>query len=110
MERNDKVFNTMMSEGSNPMEYTGTLPLTLEEFPLVPNENGSFSNIVTGQYTLNDGKVVLFPTMRKGQKLTNEQIREMIREGLHFGVYNSRAEANWVDMQIHEEFKKMYEE
>ena len=34
---NDKVFNTMMSEAAGPMEYRGTLPLDLEEFPVVPS-------------------------------------------------------------------------
>ena len=106
----DKVFSYVMtSEKGGPLEYTGTLPLDLEEFPNVINDQGGYSNIITGQYTLDGGKVVLFPTMRKGKKLTEEEIRAMISEGLHFGIYNSREEADWIDNQIHKNFKKQTE-
>ena len=41
--------------------------------------------------------------------VVEEQIDEMIRNREHFGIYNNKAEANWVDKQIHEDFKKLYE-
>ena len=119
MEINNKVFNIMMSEAASSMEYSGTLPLDLEEFPVVPSpqelidqgfaESGDSSNIVTAQFEV-DGKIWLLPTMRKGKLLTYEQIKEMIRKGEHFGIYNNKAEADWMDVQIHEDFDKMYGE
>ena len=45
MVTNDKVFNIMMSEAASPMEYSGTLPLDLEEFPVITNDDGTISNI-----------------------------------------------------------------
>ena len=116
MEINDKVFNIMMSEAAGPMEYSGTLPLDLEEFPLVPSPQqlidqgiampGDSSNIVTRQYGI-DGKIWLLPTMRKGKLLTDKQIHEMIINKEHFGIYNNENEANWMDGLIHEAFSKM---
>ena len=118
MVANDKVFNIMMSEAADRMEYSGTLPLTLKEFPVVPSPQefidqglakpGDSSNIVTITIGV-DGKTWLMPLMRKGEPLTEEQIDEMIRNREHFGIYNNKAEANWVDKQIHEDFKKLYE-
>ena len=114
---NDKVFNTMMSEAAGPMEYRGTLPLYLEEFPVVPSPQelinqglampGDSSNIVTTTIGVDD-KTWLLPTMRKGKLLTDEQINEMIRNREHFGIYNNKAEADWMDAQIHEDFEKLY--
>ena len=46
--------------------------------------------------------------MRKGKLLTDEQINEMIRNREHFGIYNNKAEADWMDAQIHEDFEKLY--
>ena len=114
---NDKVFNMMMSEAAGPMEYSGTLPLDLEEFPYVPSpqilidqgfaKEGDFSNIVTSTFDVDD-KTWLLPTMRKGQVLSEEEINNMILNNEHFGIYNSPDEANWMDQQIHEQFNSMY--
>ncbi len=107
MVTNDKVFNIMMSEAASPMEYSGTLPLDLEEFPVITNDDGTISNIITRQYSVDD-KVWLLPSMRKGKHLTDEEIDQMIKKGEHFGIFNNKTEADWMDMQIHEDFEKMY--
>jgi len=117
MNIDNKAFNIMVSEAAGPMEYSGTLPLDLDEFPLVPSpqelidqglaEPGDSSNIVTRQYGV-DGKTWLLPTMRKGKMLTKDQINDMIKNREHFGVFNTKAEADWMDKQIHGDFKKLY--
>jgi len=102
-----RIFNQMLTESARPMEYGGTLPLSLKEFPIVKNKDGTSSNILTSQYEV-DGKIILIPTMRKGKALSEKEIKDMIKNNEHFGVYNSKAEADWMDAQIHEDFAKMY--
>ncbi len=104
-----RIFNQMLTESARPMEYGGTLPLSLKEFPIVKNKDGTSSNILTSQYEV-DGKIWLLPTMRKGKKLSEEEISSMIKNNEHFGIYNSKAEADWMDTQIHEDFEKLHGE
>jgi hypothetical protein len=111
----DMVFNNMVSAGGDTFSaYTGTLPLDINEFPMVPDviEKGKESNIYTRTMGVgdlndpNDNRVMLIPQMRHGKLLSEEEIDLMISRGEHFGIYNSEDEANWIDSYIHDEFQK----
>tara|TARA_R100000234_G_scaffold71062_2_gene43678 strand:+ start:196 stop:540 length:345 start_codon:yes stop_codon:yes gene_type:complete len=113
--RNDKIFNTMLEQTGRPLEYTGTLPLTLEEFPYQSDiiEKGRDSNIVTKYDTIEmDGvqKLLLYPTMRKGKLMSQEEIDKMLANKEHFGIYDNLEQLEWADQDIHEKFKYMYGE
>jgi len=88
-------------------DYRGTLPLTMEEFPIVMGavEEGRPSNIYTAQseYDFDDGtKTVLYPQMRKGELMSQEDIDAMIGRGEHFGLYDTPEEASLGDSLIHD--------
>ena len=64
MEERERV-----APGQSIKDYTGTIPLTREEFPSITNEDGTQSNILTEYVTVGnpaDPKYLLYPTMRKG--------------------------------------------
>ena len=92
-------------------DYRGTLPLTMEEFPIVMGavEEGRPSNIYTAQaeYDFDDGtKTVLYPQMRKGELMSQEDIDAMIGRGEHFGLYDTPKEASLGDSLIHDYFSR----
>jgi len=92
-------------------DYRGTLPLTMEEFPMVMGaiEEGRPSNIYTAQaeYDFDDGtKTVLYPQMRKGELMSQEDIDAMIGRGEHFGLYDTPKEASLGDSLIHDYFSR----
>ena len=88
--------------------YKGTLPLNLDMFPIVesPTEKGKVSNIITRYYE-SDGKYILVPSMMRGKMLDDSDINEMIRQGKHFGVYDTKKELDRADSTIHDYFKKI---
>jgi len=93
-------------------DYRGTLPLTMEEFPIVMGaiEEGRPSNIYTAQseYDFDDGtKTVLYPQMRKGKRMSQEDIDAMIGSGEHFGWYDTPKEASLGDSLIHDYFSRI---
>jgi len=93
-------------------DYRGTLPLTLEEFPMVMGaiEEGRPSNIYTAQseYDFDDGtKTVLYPQMRKGKLMSEEDIEAMVGRGEHFGRYDTPKEASLGDSLIHDYFSRI---
>ena len=93
-------------------DYRGTLPLTLEEFPMVMGaiKEGEPSNIYTAQSTwdFDDGtKTVLYPQMRKGKLMSEEDIEAMIDRGEHFGWYDTAEEASLGDSLIHDYFSRI---
>ena len=98
-------------------DYRGTLPLTLEEFPMVMGaiEEGRPSNIYTAQsgYDFDDGaKTVLYPQMRRGEligeekDMSREEVDAMIGRGEHFGLYDTPKEASLGDSLIHVYFSR----
>jgi hypothetical protein len=88
--------------------YKGTLPLNLDMFPIVesPTEKGKVSNIITRYYE-SDGKYILVPSMMRGKMLDDSDINKMIRQGKHFGVYDTKKELDRADSTIHDYFKKI---
>lgn len=88
--------------------YKGTLPLNLDMFPIVesPTEKGKVSNIITRYYE-SDGKYILVPSMMRGKMLDDSDINKMIRQGKHFGVYDTKKELDKADSTIHDYFKKI---
>ena len=48
--------------------------------------------------------------MRKGKALSEKEIKDMIKNNEHFGIYNNKAEADLMDKKIHEDFKKLHGE
>jgi len=94
-------------------DYTGTLPLNLEYFPMktysTPEGIGS-SNIVTQYDTdseTNPTEWTLYPSMVRGRLLTNDEIDANLREGKHFGKYPSLKELEAADVNIHKRFDKI---
>ena len=92
-------------------DYRGTFPLTMEEFPIVMGavEEGRPSNIYAAQseYDFDDGtKTVLYPQMRKGELMSQEDIDAMIGRGEHFGLYDTPEEASLGDSLIHDYFSR----
>lgn len=88
--------------------YKGTLPLNLNMFPIVesPTKKGKVSNIITRYYE-SDGKYILVPSMMRGKMLDDSDINKMIRQGKHFGVYDTKKELDKADSTIHDYFKKL---
>jgi len=89
-------------------DYKGTLPLDFETFPekLDIFEKGKVSNIYTGSYEA-DGKHLLMPGMMEGSALTQDKIYDLMMEGKHFGVYDTKEDLDRADELIHEWFKRL---
>ena len=97
-------------------DYRGTLDLNFDMFPEAPSpqwmidkglaEEGDVSNIITGYYGVDD-KYILMPGMMRGVSLTSNKIRELIKEGKHFGIYDTEEDLDKADVLIHEWFKQL---
>ena len=85
-------------------EYKGTYDFTLENFPLVRNEDGSISNVLTEYMGVGDKDspaYKLYPTMHKGKMLDDPRESASGPEGKHFGVYGSEIETGLADKYLH---------
>jgi len=97
-------------------DYRGTLDLNFDIFPEVSSpqwmidkglaEEGDVSNIITGYYEVDD-KYILMPGMMRGVSLTSDKIRDLIKEGKHFGIYDTEEDLDKADVLIHEWFKQL---
>jgi len=89
--------------------YKGNYNLSLDEFPMVENEEGSRSNIVTSYSSFEDKdgktKYVLYPTMHKGSRIDNPQEAS---KSMHFGEYDSLEGLQEADNRIHKFFEEEY--
>ena len=91
--------------------YKGTLPLTMEMFPVSKpylDEEGYevTSNIGTAT-SEKDGKTYLYPTFMGGLSLPMEAAKLAAFKGKHFGVYDTRKEADYVTELLHKYFDKI---
>ena len=97
-------------------DYRGTLDLNFDIFPEVSSpqwmidkglaEEGDVSNIITGYYEVDD-KYILMPGMMRGVSLTSDKIHDLIKEGKHFGIYDTEEDLDKADVLIHEWFKQL---
>ena len=88
--------------------YKGTYQLTLDNFPGIKNQDGTWSNILTTYYEIEmDGKTkyILVPSLFKG-KTIDDPYKHSKTTGKHFGIYDSIKKLNEADDFIHNKFKK----
>ena len=91
------------------MQVPGTIDLYNR--PVRHNEDGSISTVRSTAFTLDDGSVILIPTISpSGQEWTPEQALDYAKKtGQHLGIYDNEEEADAAAEQIHQQQAIMYD-
>jgi hypothetical protein len=82
--------------------------------PIVKNEDGTISTVLSGTFTDKDGNIVLLPHVIIGEDgkgrivEPKEAWAHYKKTGEHLGIFDNLADAEAYSMQLHEDQANMY--
>lgn len=83
--------------------------INLNRRPVVQNPDGSVSTVRSINFTDENGKAVLIPTVVNGKVVSNEEaINHYYRTGEHLGIFDSEASASQYGQSLHESQARQY--
>ncbi len=83
--------------------------IDLNNRPVVHNKNGSISTVRSVAFTLDNGNVILLPTVIGGRVVSNQEaLNHWRKTGKHLGIFSSQEAADSYAKQLHNQQAAIY--